>query len=131
MPHPLVANLDAHRAVLGLGRDLDDPALRRVLDRVRDQVPDHLAQPIGVSQHGKRLRADLDRELVLRALEAVQLGLLAEQRDHVHELLGALEAALLDAADVEEVVDQLGEAPRLRVDDPEVVAPWSRSRSRG
>src|SRR5215203_5453011 len=121
--YPLVANLHADRSVLGLGRDLDDPALRGVLDRIRDQVPDHLAKPVRVSHHRKRLRAHFDRELVLRALLAVELRLLAEQGDHVHQLLRALEAALLDAAHVEEVVDQFGEPAGLGIDDPEVVAP--------
>src|SRR3954469_12464473 len=121
--HPLVANLDPDRAVLRLGGDLDDPSLWRILDRVRDQVSDHLTQAVRISEDGKRLRTDLDRELMLRALLAVQHRLLAEQCDHVHELLRPLEAALLDPPDVEEVVDQLGEAASLCVDDSQVMAP--------
>ena len=72
---------------------------------------------------------DLDRDLVLRALLAVELRFLAQQSRHVHELLGALEPALLDPADVEEVVEQVREPAGLRVDDAEVVAPASRGRT--
>src|SRR6478672_11951596 len=40
--HALVPHPNPHRPVLLVGADLDDAALRRVLDRVRDQVSDHL-----------------------------------------------------------------------------------------
>ena len=58
---------------------------------------------------------------MLRALEAVERGLVPEQHRHVDELPRALETALLDALHVEEVVDQLRQPARLRVDDPQVV----------
>ena len=63
------------------------------------------------------------RELVLGALRAVEHRLFSEQQPHVDELLGALESPLLDAADIEKVVDQLREPAGLRVDDPEVMPP--------
>src|SRR5512132_1420801 len=119
--HALVPHLDAHGSVLLVGADYDDPALRRVFDRVGDEVSDDLSQSIWVPEHRERRMVDLDGHLVLRALLAVELGFFAEESSHVHQLLRALEAALLDSADVEEVVEKIREPACLRVDDAEVV----------
>ena len=64
----------------------------------------------------------LDLELVLGTLRRVQLRLLVEQRGEVDLLRGEVDALVLDPLDVEEVLQQRREAPRLRVDDAEVVA---------
>ena len=96
-------------------------ALGRVLDCVREQVPDHLPESVGVAR-ARATRPLADRgELVLRALEAVERGLVAQQHRQVDDLPGALEATLLDARHVEEVVDELGQPACLRIDDAQVV----------
>ena len=58
-----------------------------------------------------------------RALSRVELSLIVHQRGHVDELLGQVEPSGLDLLDVEEVLEQRGQPPRLRVDDAEVVTP--------
>ena len=52
---------------------------------------------------------DLDRDLVLGALLAVEQRLLLEQRRHVDELRRACEAPLLDPADVERALATFSE----------------------
>ena len=43
-------------------RDVDAPARRRELDGVRQQVPEHLLQPLGVAVHARRPVVDVELE---------------------------------------------------------------------
>jgi hypothetical protein len=58
-----------------------------------------------------------------RALLRVQLRLLVEEPREVDLLLRQLDPGLLHALHVEEVLEQRGEAARLRIDDAEIVPP--------
>ena len=49
MPIPSSDTSTRTESFTGLGLELDDAALWRVLDGVREQVPDHLAEPVWVS----------------------------------------------------------------------------------
>ena len=79
----------------------------RVLDRVRDQVPEHLDEAIPVA-HDRRQLGE-----ILPEAEPVPCGLdpkgrrdVAQDPAEVDQLLAQLDASGLDLGDVEEVVDQ-------------------------
>ena len=119
----LVLDADADDVVVSLAGDAHDAAARRILDRVREQVRDHLGEAIGVAAHGQRRRRQRDVEQVLRALAREELRLFAHDGTDVDQLFRDRELALLEPLDVEEVVDEGAEAAGLRLDDVEVLAP--------
>ena len=53
-PGPVVADVDAHAPVLRVGAHLDLAARRGVLDRVVDQVRQHLAKPFRVAADARQ-----------------------------------------------------------------------------
>src|SRR5439155_21545936 len=73
-PQPLVRDLDEALAVLRVEPNLDLAALRRVLDRVVDQIDEHLPQLVLVAEDrapaaGDELERDLLREMKLRGAD--------------------------------------------------------------
>ena len=116
-----VAHLEAqHGGVVAIARQQarreDDFAARRELDRVADEVEQHLAQPPGVAAQRRRQRGgdthDELEALALRRAGHQRAGLLdALDEVEVHALEHQL--ALLDARVVEHVVDDGAQrAPR-------------------
>src|SRR4029077_18473934 len=67
-PPACVAYGAPHGAVRGRGRDADLPALRRVLDRVLDQVPEYLAEPgtVAADRWERSAHRGDDRHVLLR-----------------------------------------------------------------
>ena len=120
MPGPVVAHDDAHAAVALLDADGHRPARGRELDRVGQEVPDHLLQAVGIA--GDRPRARLEQELQADPLRARRRGspsrpppsttaVRSRARDVQAQLAGD------DAGDVEHVLDELGLRPGVAVDD--------------
>src|SRR5205085_2128676 len=101
-PGAVVADRDDEGAVLGRRGDLHLAARARVLDRVVDQVREHLAQPLAVAAHGR------ERPPHVRLHPDV---VLAERRRRDR---------LLDEAREVDVAERVAERPRLdprRVED--------------
>src|SRR5262249_39268571 len=120
--YPFVLDADTDDAVLAHALDADDSPLGRVLDRVREQVRNHLREPVRVAVHRQRRRRQRDVEQVLGALAREEVGLLADDGAHVDEVPRDRELPLLEALHVEEVVDERSEAPGLCLDDPQILA---------
>jgi len=105
--------------------DLDAPATRSELHGVREEVPDHLLEARGVSDHVARAgiqdRRDAYVLRVRRGAHDVDRGL-----DHAHELHGHdVEPHLAgdDPRDVEEVLDELRLHGRVALDGLERLRP--------
>ena len=99
--------------------ELDAALLRRVLGGVGQEVDQRLGQPGGVAAQRHRLVRHLDDELVAAAVDRVARRLDAEP-DHlaiVDQLVAQPDLAGGDAADVEQVVDEVGQLAELPVDD--------------
>src|SRR5690606_42070729 len=58
---PLVAHGEEDLGALALGVQYDPPARRRELDRVAEEVPEHLDDPIAIAAHDD----SVDREIQL------------------------------------------------------------------
>ncbi len=110
-----------HRVVaIALGQHLDVAALGRVLGRVVQQVGHDLAQPRRVGVHHQRARRrEPRREVVAAGVDQRAAGLDrgADGVGHVDLLAPQFDLALADAADVEQVVDQVHHLPQLALDD--------------
>src|SRR5581483_11767179 len=110
---PLV--LDAHfdPAVLLNARDSYLAAAGRKLDGIREQVDQHLHQPVAVGQHGDFSRKDIDPDLLLigeglhRFTGAFEHGR-ERLRHRVHLHLPALEPF-----EIQNVIDQRDQAHRV------------------
>ena len=94
-------------AVVG-DRDLDAAAVRRVLDRVRDQVLEHLAQQLGVA-HDRVLGVEPGRRELVIALANHRLDVgehVLHQLREVAARRGPGRAAALEPGHAEQVVDE-------------------------
>ena len=108
-------DLDGRR--LALSGHRHRPILRRELDRVRDQVQQHLLQLSGVGDHVSRARdlgADVDPLLLRQRLHEVQ-DLRHDCLD-LDRLQAQLHLSCLDLGQVEDVVDQAEEMLAARMD---------------
>src|SRR5262245_25763292 len=117
---PAVADRPQHVVVPALDADVHGPAVRRVLDGVLDEVDEHLAQLLLVGAHGRKLlrRGEIERD----AFREVGAGGVDDARgDHsrVDGLDRQLEPPGVEVAREQEVVDDLGEAAGLVLDDLE------------
>jgi hypothetical protein len=74
-PEPFVTHPDPGLIADPLGGHLDYSALGRILDRIREQVPDHLGEAVAVAPDGKWLRGRLKPQLVRLALGGVERDL--------------------------------------------------------
>jgi len=74
--------LNPHHDLIALpaGAQRDVPTRSRVLDRVADEIGEHLLQSSGIRLDGERLlrQGELDREIACRGLEPTGLGHLLE-----------------------------------------------------
>ncbi|MCY1506402.1 hypothetical protein D9M68_406510 [compost metagenome] len=114
----LVDHLYQKGTFLDGGDDADGRLRRRELRRVQDQVLHHLHQPDLVGVHRDRCGVGLHRDVLRLGLERRPCRLGGE-RDHFFELQrpGAqLDAPGVDAADVEQVVDQPAQVRDLAFD---------------
>ena len=136
-----VVDHDLDRPVRRPRADAHAPG-RRVLERVRHEVPEDLDEPVAVA-HDRRQRGQLlpEGEPAAVGIDPERGRHLAEDGHEVDELLAELDAARLDLGDVEEVVDQrpqpvralgrdleealleLGHRARLALEDELDVAP--------
>ena len=101
-------------------RDGDLPAVQRELDGVRQQVPDHLLESVGVSGHPtgvRRLRLT-DLDLLERRRHRGSLDHLADDGGEVHELAVDPELAVRRASRIDEIVDQRRLVPGASGDVP-------------
>ena len=109
-PDPRVVDDDLDRAV---GRPGTDAHLagRRVLDRVRHEVPEHLDQAVAVAEdRWQRGQLLAEGQPVARGVDPERGGHLPEHGREVHQILAELDPSGLDLGDVEEVVDQRAQA---------------------
>src|SRR5262249_32770404 len=109
---PEIADGEARDSVGALERDLDLAAGRRVLPRIVEQVHERLRQRAAVAA---RLARDIeaarrDREAVARGERRDALEDLARQLVHSPGFQVERPLAPLEAAEVEDVLDQGGEA---------------------
>ena len=63
MPWPVSTTLISMWSFDRLDEDIDTSALRRELDRIRQQIPDHLLQPAGVAADRSRAGIGIEREM--------------------------------------------------------------------
>ena len=119
---PRIADGDTDAAVLPLCRHLNRAARRRILDRVREQVRNHLRHTVALADDLEGLAGGGQTDLVGVALSGERLDLLFERLRQVERLEREREAPFLDPLEVEEVVDQARQPSRLAVDRLEVAA---------
>ena len=108
---PGVGDGDRRRLGVGLEAQRDRALLRRVEVRVRDEVRHDLADPRRVGERRRARVVDLQLEALALGLQA-RLDHRRDLRDGLAQVDAArvdLELAGLDAGDVEQVVDELGE----------------------
>src|SRR5262249_37663078 len=108
-----------------LEQDPDATARRGELDRVVDQVADHLLEPRLVAAHDQRSgrEPDVERDAFRLGRRPQRLERLVELGREIHwgELEGQLPGD--DAGDVEEVVDQLGLGPDAALENADGPGP--------
>ena len=106
---PGVLHDDDRRRGGALQPHLDASAARRELDGVRQQVPDHLLQAVGIRVHGPALRLQRGVEHDALALgggtDGVQRGL--DDGGRLHRAHVQAQLAGDDARDVQQVLDEL------------------------
>lgn len=120
-PSPVVAHADDHLAVRVAGLDLDVAALRRVLDRVGQEVVEDLDDPRGVAVDPERALADLGSEGEPALVEglAVLGDDVADEAPELDDRLSQVDLPLGHAGDVEEVVEEALHVLRLAPDHVE------------
>ena len=107
---PRVRDADAHAlaAVGALDRHANLAAAPVVLDRVRDQVDQHLLQALVVREHvavaARQLRV-VDHDLHALGERPREVDRVVDERLHGDRLCGDRQRPLLDARDVEHLVD--------------------------
>ena len=102
---------------------LDAATAGRELDRVREQVPDHLLQPIGVTEDPPRRRVDEagKRDRLRLRCGRERVGCRLDDRSQLEGTAVELQLARHDAGDVEQVVDEARLGPGVpvhRLDGP-------------
>src|SRR5581483_6286400 len=110
----LVGDADAHESFAGRRRDRDRRALRRVLAGVGDEVREDLRGPPRLGEHPVGVGVEIDREVLLvRVDERLEEDeRLLEARPDARGYGADLKGAGLDAAGVEQVVDEMLEPER-------------------
>ena len=96
---------------------LDPPARIRVLGRVRQQVRKHLCQPVEVAVDAKLFAVRLDDEGVPMLVDGRpgRFGTSDEHLAQFHALAPQLDLACTDAADVQQVVDEMNKMIQLAI----------------
>lgn len=118
-----IGHLHHRNAVRGRDTDLHSTSGRSELERVREKIFDHLAEPSPVDLDRFQL-FDLEAEVDI-AIESDRTGRLdrvRNERSEVALLRPKGQAAGLDLRDVEKVTDEVHEAGCIPVDDPQRLA---------
>src|SRR5439155_17862251 len=117
---PLIGDGDAYAAVI-LGTNIDRVrvAARRVFDRVRQEVVQHLFQVVAIRGHDAGGVAS-DRDRVRRGGELHPRGHLVRELPYVDVAVAEFDAAGLDAGHVEQLVDEPRELRGLAIHDLEL-----------
>ena len=125
-PRPVVLDVEQRGVAVAPDGDADVTAGRAVADRVVDEDEHELAEPRGVALDHRRLRVDLDAD-ILRA------GRLGERRGGVGGNVAEIErqpverdGAGVGAGEEQQVVDERGQVLDLRPDVVEGVADRAR-----
>ena len=133
--HPLVLDSDddsRRRACVAVefdaGRhrsEADGAATRRETDRVRSEILQRLLQAILIAHHdaGVVINVGLDRDAGLRQRPLVPLRDAREDLLELHRLVTQRAAAALEFREIEQVPDEVLEAPGFVADDPEIACP--------
>ena len=105
-----------------VSRDLDASAGRRELERVRDEVVEHLREPRGIAlqRHGQALRARRQLDLLGRGRRLRGLDALGHERLELDRPQLEGELARVDLRQEEQVADEVEQPRGVPVDDPEV-----------
>ena len=122
IPIPWSFTINTARSPSQLDVDADDAARRRVLDRVREQVPDHLREAVAVAVDHDGLVGQLEHELVRVEVREEEPRLLVRQLDQVDGRAVEPHRAAFEQLHVEEVACERRQPTRLRVDDLEIAA---------
>ena len=112
-----VAHVDLHVAVDLAQHDLDAAAARRELDGVAQQVPDDLLQPARIALDDCGRAEHFRSRTPLASADGCAEGTASSMTDATRPLDVESQLSGHDAADVEQVVDDLRLAPRVAVDD--------------
>src|SRR5690606_2764821 len=110
----VVAHADPDAALDAIEIDLDPAAARRELDRVGQQVAEHLLQPIGAAAHEAARLADPQLDVDV-ALCRSEVGVVDGELDDLiepHDIVLEHELAGDDARDIEQVAHDLALQPR-------------------
>src|SRR5205823_14321116 len=99
----LIAHPDPCLVTDERGAHAHEAALRRVLDRIREEIPDHLGEAVTVAEDDERVVGRIELELVVRALRRVEHDLCCEQIVQIGLLELQLDRPLLDPLDVEQI----------------------------
>src|SRR4051794_6981843 len=118
-PGPAIADGERDRGTARLDAELHGCVLRRVLERVLDDVAEHLAQAVGIGEDGRRRRVDGGGESAGGRGALGQLDDLADDRGRVDARELDAEFAGLRTARREDVGDDLREPLRLLLDHPQ------------
>ena len=99
---PRVADADDRLVVGPLGLDFHRSPFRRVLDGVREEVSDHLREPVAIAANEERLVDRVELKLMRLALRRVEHYLRLEQCDQIDDVVPQFERLLLDPLQVEQ-----------------------------
>ena len=114
-----VAHADLELAVPLARRQLHASAVRRVLDRVREQVAEDLLQPDRIGVDHQRILRKGDRQLLAAGARhrRHRVRRFRDRLPHGEATLAQLDLAAADARDVEQLVDDPHHVAGLTLDD--------------
>src|SRR3954452_4382415 len=116
---PAVADGEGHAGAARLDMERDGRVAGRVLERVLDDVAEHLAQAVGIGEHGRRRRLDRRGDAAAGRRPLRELDDLVDDGAGIDPPELDAELACLDAARREDVGHDLREPLRLLLDHPE------------
>ena len=113
-----IADPHLDRRIAPLDRDLHPPTLGRELDRVREQIGDDLLQALLIAEHrGRGIEHGLNPDVPSPPRPgACSRSVCSTIALTLHRLDAEVQRARHDAADIEQVLDQLGLRSRIALD---------------
>ncbi len=118
-PGPLILYANGHVRVGHGHRHLDPAALRRKLDRIAEQVVQHLLELSWIEGQGRqRLRGGqkVDGYVLRRRQRTVECDGVLHQRDQIGGFAGQFQTAGFDRADIQQVLHQSQHEPARALD---------------
>ena len=113
---PGIADADADDPVRAGCGDRHRAARGRVLDRVGQQVGEHLPDAVAVADQRERLAGRSELDPLTAGLRRAQFHLVVDEVGQLERLEGQREAPGLDLLQIEEVVDECRQPLRLALD---------------